>query len=107
MNIRNALFVAAALCVASQAVHAEVAIGTSAATLAADAVVGRAVVSSDGIVLGKVTSLKATTDGKGPVLYVSSPTDAKIFAIPSELAEVSAVGLTTKATSAELGKMTK
>jgi hypothetical protein len=69
--------------------------------------VGMGVTSSDGAVLGKVTSLKAAADGKPAILYVTSPTDGKIFAIPSEIASVSPGGLVVKATAAELGKMVK
>jgi hypothetical protein len=72
-----------------------------------EAWVGLSVTSSDGTVMGKVTSLKAAGDGKGPLLYISSPTDGKIFTVPSELATLSGAGLQLKATSAELGKMVK
>jgi hypothetical protein len=78
-----------------------------ASALKPDAWVGLGVTSSDGAVLGKVTSLKASGDGKATLLYVTSPTDGKIFAIPSEIATVSGAGLLVKATAAELGKMVK
>jgi hypothetical protein len=72
-----------------------------------EAFVGLGVTTSDGAVLGKVTSLKAAADGKAAILYVTSPTDGKIYAIPSEIAAVSPGGLKVTATAAEVGKMVK
>jgi hypothetical protein len=79
----------------------------AAAAAKPEAWVGLAATSSDGAMLGKVTSLKAAADGKGQLLYVTSPTDGKIFAIPSELATAGPNGLQIKATAAELGKAAK
>jgi hypothetical protein len=79
----------------------------TAAATKPEAWVGLAATSSDGAMLGKVTSLKAAADGKGQLLYVTSPTDGKIFAIPSELATAGPNGLQIKATAAELGKAAK
>jgi hypothetical protein len=94
--------------VAAHAQDAKPAAAPAAATAAKpEAWVGLAATSSDGAILGKVTSLKAAADGKGQLLYVTSPTDGKIFAIPSELATAGPNGLQIKATAAELGKTAK
>jgi hypothetical protein len=79
----------------------------AAAVVIPQATIGMGVTSSDGAVLGKVTSLKAAGDGKPTILYVTSPTDGKIFAVPSELATTTPGGIQVKATAAELGKMVK
>lgn len=81
---------------------------TAAATAAKpETFVGLTVISSDGALLGKVTSLKASADGKGQLLYVTSPTDGKIFAVPSELAAIVPTGLQVKMTAADLRKSAK
>lgn len=112
-----AALVAAIGAMTSIGVHAQDAKSVAAPTAAAPSVaataakpetwVGLVATSSDGAMLGKVTSLKASADGKGQLLYVTSPTDGKIFAVPSELATASPNGLQIKATAAELNKAAK
>jgi hypothetical protein len=101
------LAIGALTSVGAHAQDAKPAAAPAAAAAKPEAWVGLAATSSDGAMLGKVTSLKAAADGKGQLLYVTSPTDGKIFAIPSELATAGPNGLQIKATAAELGKAAK
>ena len=75
--------------------------------LSFEGLVGRSVSSADGVVLGNVTSMKSLADGKGMALFVTSPTDGKVFTIPSDLVTISETNVVTKMTAADLGKTSK